>query len=262
MLEKILTRQTITTVCAIIIGYILYKIISKMVSKYLSKQAGKDKKKKQTMIGIINNIIKYFFIIIILLIILDAFGVDTMALITSLGVIGLVAGLAVQDTLKDFVSGMAIVFESQYFVGDIVEINGFKGEVISLGLKTTKLKAPTGEVKILANRNIIEVINYSISNVSATVSFQISYEDDIEKVEQILNKLFIKLNKEMTNIKGEISLYSITDLCDSGVELKAGVDCEASKVLEVKRYLLKEIKKELDKNKITIPYPQMVIHNG
>src|SRR5574344_2233421 len=116
MLEKILTRQTITTVCAIIIGYILYKIISKMVSKYLSKQAGKDKKKKQTMIGIINNIIKYFFIIIILLIILDAFGVDTMALITSLGVIGLVAGLAVQDTLKDFVSGMAIVFESQYFV--------------------------------------------------------------------------------------------------------------------------------------------------
>ena len=261
MLEKILTREIITTLCSIVIGYILYKIVSKIITKFLISKIGKDRK-KQTMIGIINNIVKYFFFTIVILIILDAFGVDTMALIASLGIVGLVAGLAVQDTLKDFISGVSIIFENQYFVGDIVEINGFKGEVLSLGLKTTKIKAPTGEIKILANRNISEVINYSLNNYVASITVQISYEENLEKVEKVLNKLFERLNKEMTNIKSNIELYAINNLCDSGVELKIQVECDVSDNMDVKRFLYKEIKKEFDKNKISIPYPQMVVHNG
>lgn len=261
MLDKILNRQTITTLLAVIIGYILYKIVSKLVIKYLSGR-GKDKKKKQTMISIINNIIKYFFIIIILLIILDAFGVDTMALIASLGIVGLVAGLAIQDTLKDFVSGMFIIFENQYYVGDIVDINGFKGEIVSLGLKTTKIKSLTGEVKILANRNIVEVTNYSISNYTALVNFEVSYDEDLDKVEKVLNKLFTKLNKEMTNIKSDIKYCGVNNLGESGIEIAVSVECAYIDNISVKRYLLKKIREELGKNGISIPYPQVVVHNG
>ena len=61
MLEKILTREIITTLCSIVIGYILYKIVSKIITKFLISKIGKDRK-KQTMIGIINNIVKYFFL--------------------------------------------------------------------------------------------------------------------------------------------------------------------------------------------------------
>ena len=66
----------------------------------------------------------------------------------------------------------------------------------------------------------------------------------------------------MTNIKSNIELYAINNLCDSGVELKIQVECDASNNMDVKRFLYKEIKKEFDKNKISIPYPQMVVHNG
>ena len=76
---------------------------------------------------LVTNIVKYFIIVIVFLIILEIFGVDTKALIASLGVLGLVAGLAVQDTLKDFIAGITIIVEDQYEIGDWVKINNFKG---------------------------------------------------------------------------------------------------------------------------------------
>ena len=94
--------------------------------------------------------------------ILDIFGIDTKTLIASLGVVGLVAGLAVQDTLKDFVAGMSIILENQYRVGDTITIKGFRGEVISLGIKSTRLRSLTGEIMIVPNHLIEEVINHSL----------------------------------------------------------------------------------------------------
>src|SRR5699024_1893706 len=108
----------------------------------------------------------------------------------SLGVVGVVVGLALQDILKDFIAGFTIMLENQYTVGDTVTIGTFKGEVISLSLKTTKLKAYTGEVNIIANRNVIEVINHSIENSLAVVNVSVDYSEDIEKVEKVLNELF------------------------------------------------------------------------
>ena len=102
--------------------------------------------------------------------------------------IGVVVGLAFQDLIKAFIAGITIVLEGQYRVGDIIEIAGFKGEVIYLGLKSTKIKANTGEIKIISNHLVADVINYSLSDSLAIVDIDIAYESNLEKVEKVFAK--------------------------------------------------------------------------
>lgn len=262
VLDKILIKEIVAPVLIIVFSIIVCKVIQGIVKRTLKLKSSKAGKKKQdTLVSVINNIIKYFIMIIALLMILDVFGIDTKTLVTSLGVVGLVAGLAVQDLLKDIISGMSIIFENQFYVGDTIEINGFKGEVTHLGLKTTKLKSYTGEVKIISNRNITEVVNFNLANSLAVVDFQIAYESETEKAEKILTNLCSKLTKELKNIKGDVTLLGVTKLDSSGVEYRITVETVPLKHYEVTRQILKAVKLELEKHKITIPYPQLVVHN-
>lgn len=261
MIKIFLSKKVIGPIIIIILFLMINIIVSKLVKKITKTKLVHDEKKKRTMISLLTNIFKYFLLTIAILMILNLYGIDTTALITSLGVVGLIAGLAAQDLLKDFLSGMAIIFENQYSIGDTITIDGFKGEVISLGLKTTKIMAYTGEVKIISNRNVMDVINHSISPSLAIVDIPISYEEDLNKVEEVLNNICNKLSKELKNIKGKVELVGIEQLANSSIIYRIQVKTEPLKHYEVKRILFREIKLELDKNKITIPYEQVVIHN-
>jgi len=262
ILDKILVKEVVAPILIIFFSIIIYKVVERIIKKtFVLKVKKANQKRQETLISVISNVIKYFIIIVALLMILDVYGIDTKTLVTSLGVVGLVAGLAVQDLLKDFISGMSIIFENQFYVGDTIEVGGFKGEVIHLGLKTTKLKSYTGEVKIIANRNITEVVNYNLANSLAIVDFQIAYEDDNDLAEEILKKLCEKLTKELENIKGNVELLGITKPDSSGVEYRITVETIPLKHYEIERKILKAVKLELEKNNITIPYPQLVIHH-
>ena len=247
----------------VIIGLVLYFILKKVIDKITNRHpgtSGRDKK-KDTIINLCKSIFKYLILIFVVLGILKLYGIDTTSIIASLGVFAAVIGLAFQDIIKDLLAGITILFENKYAVGDTVSINGFKGEVIHLGLKTTKLKSYTGEVKIIANRNITEVVNYNLANSLAIVDFQISYEADTDKAENILIKLCEKLTKELTDIKGDVTLLGVTKLDSSGVEYRITVETIPLKHYEIERKILKAVKLELEQSNITIPYPQVVVHN-
>ena len=150
-------EQLIHSGIIIILFICIYFIINRIIKKVIRRQFARNgEKRKKTLLLIINSIIKYFLMMVAVLTILNVYGVDTTALITSLGLLGLGASLALQDTLKDLLAGFFIIFENQYDIGDTVTIHDFKGEVISLGLKTTKLRAATGEIYTISNRNIQE----------------------------------------------------------------------------------------------------------
>lgn len=263
MLEKILIKEVVVPVIIVITFIIIYSILVRIIKKIAnSRLTYADKKRKKTITNLMINIIKYTFIIIAVLMILNVYNIDTTAIIASLGTVSLVAGLALQDTIKDFLSGLAIVFENQYGIGDTITVNGFKGEVINLGLKSTRIRAYTGEIMIIANRNIGEVINHSIDKSLAQVEFQVSYEDDLNKVEKILNQLCKRFNKEIDGLKGEVTLLGVTKLDSSGINYKITVETKPLLNAAIERYMLKEIKLELDKNGITIPYNQVVVRNA
>lgn len=261
ILDKILVKEVIGPILIVLVSILIYLIARGIVNNiFRIRNKYIDVRKSRTINGLINNLIKYFIVIIDVVMILDIFGVDTKTLIASLGVVGFVVGLAVQDTLKDFVAGISIILENQYRVGDTITIKGFRGEVISLGIKSTKLKAYTGEVMIIPNHLIEQVINHSLDKSLAIVDIPVSYNTDINKLENVLNKLFDKLNGSIDGITSSIKLLGLESYDDSSISYRIVVDTIPMKHYQVERELKKAIKVELDKNGIEIPFPQVVVH--
>ena len=261
MLKFISSKMFIMPILYILSGIIIYLLIAKLikqVSKLDIKQNKGIDKRKITIINLIKNIIKYIIAIIVIIMILNLYGINTTSIIASLGVASLVIGLAFQDIIKDFLAGIFIIFDNEYAVGDTVEINGFKGEVISLGLKTTKIKAYTGEVKALSNSSFTEVINYSLNHSNILMYIPISYETKIEEVETILNDLIpeIKKNKNVY----EVTLLGIDSFDDSCIKYAIILECVEMTQYGVKREVLKLIKNKFDEENIEIPYNKLDVH--
>lgn len=249
---------------AMIINSIIKRIIDRIIAK---RQVNIDKtsynyKKLTTFKVLLENIIKYIIIIFLILSILTVYKIDISSVLAGLGIAGLVVGLALQDLAKDLIAGFSIIVENQYAVGDIISIGDFKGEVIFLGLKTTKIKSYEGDIKIIANRNATEVINYSMSNSLAIVDIDIAYEEDNNRVEEILKNLTNELTKTLPNLKGEVELLGIQELSSSSVKYRIVAKTKAMEHLNVERLIRKALKERLDKENIKIPYTQIEVHNG
>lgn len=244
----------------IIVGILIYIVISKAIkkiSKYNINNKGLDKR-KTTIINLIRSIIQYIIAIIVIIMILNLYGVNTTSIIASLGVASLVIGLAFQDIIKDFLAGIFIIFDNEYAVGDIVEINGFKGEVIALGLKTTKIKAYTGEVKALSNSSFTEVINFSLNHTNLVLHLPVSYDTKIDELEKVLNKLIPKI-KENKNVC-EVTLLGLDSFNDSCMKYAIAIECVEMTHIGVKREVLKLVKNTFDKENIVIPYNRLDVH--
>lgn len=256
----------------IIVGIITYFIICFFINRISKVNIGKLKgkkatntyivaidKRKMTIVSLIKNVVKYTIAIIIIIAILSLYGVDTTSIIASIGIVGVVLGLACQDIAKDFLSGVFLIFDNAYAVGDYVEINGFTGEVISLGLKTTKIKAYTGEVKIISNSAFTEVTNYNLKQSKLVIDIPLSYDCDIEKVEKVLNDLVPEI-KAIPDVRKEVELLGVERFESSSIIYRIAIDCSPMSQYGVNRAVLRLIKLTFDKNKITIPYEQLDVH--
>lgn len=262
MLKFIQSEKFYLPIIYIIFGILTYIVVAKIISKVSKiniKYGGKGvDKRKNTVINLIKNIIKYLIAIIVIILILDIYGVNTTSLIASLGVVTAILGLAFQDTIKDFLAGVFLIFDNAYAVGDIVEINGFKGEVISLGLKTTKVKSYTGEVMVLSNSSFTQVINYSLNSSKLLIYIPVNYQTSIEKLEKILNEIKHQIEKNK-NVHS-MELLGIDDFADSAIKYAIVIDCLSMTHYGVKREVLRLIKLAFDQEGITIPYNQLDIH--
>lgn len=258
-------EMIIRPIIYIILGVLFFEIIKNIIKKAENKTMLKKRhqqKRMKTINSLIINIIRYIIIIIIGTMILSNFGVNVQSIVAGLGITAAIIGLAFQDVAKDFLAGISIILEDQYEIGDLVEINGFTGEVVNLGLKTTRLKNFKGQTLIIANHTITQVINYNLNNTKAIVDVSVGYEHSSEEVETVLNKLFEKLYKKIPKTVGKIQILGINELEESGVIYRIAVETLPGEHIPVERRLRKEIKEALDQAKIKIPYKQIEVHNG
>lgn len=260
--EVVLIKEVVEPSLIILFSILIYIMIGKIIKRFSKMPAKRvDQKKRQTILTVLKSVIKYIILAIDILLILNVYGIDTKAILASFGVIGAVLGLAMQDLLKDIISGISILFEDQFRVGDWIEVGGFKGEVISLGLKTTRIKAYTGETKIVSNRTLTEVTNFNMHSSMAIVDIEVSYEENLEKVEKVLSTLCTEEQEKIPMLKGKIELLGVQSLGENGITYRIVAPCKSMEQYGVERLLRKAIKQTLDKNHIIIPYPQVVIHN-
>ena len=260
MIDFIFSKKAYGPILYILIGYILYKIINNIIKSIMSKRSNKkNHKKEDTVINLIRIIIKYIIIIIVSLMIFEIYGVNTTSILASLGIVGAVVGLAFQDTMKNMLAGIFIIFDNRYNVGDTIEINGYKGEVLSLGLQTTKLKSATGEIYTISNSTINNVTNFTESDTLLIIDLGVGYNTDINKLEKILLKLNTKI-KKIENVKEDINLLGLDSFGASEMVYKISVLCKPNTHFPIKREILKLIKIEFDKKGIEIPFTQVDLH--
>ena len=262
VLDVVMTKQIFGTAMVILITFILISMFNKGIEKIMIK--GKNSfevKRRKTIVKLFQSVFKYVLIIIAMLIILDFYGVDTKSLIASLGVAGVVLGLALQDTVKDLISGTMLIMENYLAVGDIVTYNDFTGEVIELGLRTTKIKGFDGEVMIVANRNIDTIINASQKKATLYINISTSYDEKVEKVEKVLSEVVEKAISDKV-VFADSAYLGVNGFEDSEVKYLIYVVCNQDDRYKVNREILRRVKLAYDKNKIKIPYKKIEVHHG
>lgn len=258
----ICSKEVIGTIIIIILTYIVYKICYSIIDNATIK--GKDelvKKRRKTFLLLAKNTIKYILIILMVLALLSLYGFNINSLLAGLGIAGVVLGLGVQDALKDIFSGISIIFDDYFVVGDIVDYEGFVGTIIEFGLKSTKIRKYTGEVLIVSNRSINKITNITKEKSTVDIKIPTAYEEDILKVEKVINNIISKVKIDNKDIL-DIDYLGVDNFNDSSIDYLIRFTCKRGTQWDLKRVVLREIKLAYDKNNVKIPYNQLEVHNG
>jgi len=237
----------------------IYKI-SKLALRKVGTKPSPMQRRKKTIAKVTKSIIKYALGILGITVVLSIWDVNVTPILAGVGAIGLIIGLGAQKFINDLISGFFIIFEHHFDVGDKIEVKGFKGDVIDIGLKTTKIRNWRGEVKILSNGDITDITNFSMSESIAVVEFGIAYKEDIARTTQILNQELPKLRTTVEEIIEDPQVLGVIDLANSSVNMRVIAKTLNEKHYAVERILRQRIKEILDENKIEIPFPQVVVH--
>ena len=254
------SSHLIWSIVVIILATTLLGIIKALL--FRTKKDNVNIKRQNTLSKILMSLSKYIVSIICIVVILGVWGVDIMPALAGLGIVGLVVGLGAQKLITDFVSGIFIVFEHHFDVGDTIEVGDFKGEVIDIGLKTTKIKNWKGQVKIIANGELTQLINDSNYDTSFDVLIDIAYKEDATKVMKMFDEELQEKLKDREEIISMPKTVGLASLGSSAVTIKIVGSTKAESHYQLTRDILTIIKDLCDKENIEIPYTQVVIHQG
>lgn len=249
-----LVPKLVQAIQVVTIILVVTVIVIAVINRILKKN-----QREITVCRLLTNIIRWLSAIVIVIAVLAIWGIDTTALITGAGVVTLIVGLGMQSLIADVVAGLFIVFENEFNVGDIITVGDFRGTVISIGIRTTKLEA-LGNIKIINNSDIRGVLNQTVQPSTAKSLIDIEYGESLERVEEIIKTKLPEI--EIEGVIGAISYDGVATLGASGVTLQFTASCNEGDIFAVQRAMNKRLKVMFDENGIGIPFPQVVVHNA
>ena len=139
---------------------VLYYVISVLIGLLTSRSS-----RMETIGVLIDSVIKFGMMVIALVLILSAWNVPTPTLLAGAGIVGLAISFGAQGLLEDVFAGLSIILEKQFVVGDFVIVGEFRGEVIEIGPRNTRIKNIYGNILIIANSDIREIVNVNFDNI-------------------------------------------------------------------------------------------------
>ena len=228
---------------------------------YFAKIAFRGKKSK-TIARLLVSFVKWAIALCAVFFVLDAWGAPATATLTGAGVLALIIGLGSQSLVADILAGIFIVFEGEFQVGDIVIIDGWRGEVTEIGMRTTKLIDAGYNIKIVNNSEIKTIINQTQELSLAKAYVSVSYGARIEKIEAVIADNLESFKEKIPAIKEGPYYKGVSELGESGVTLLFVAKCQEDDIYQVQRDMNREIKIMFDNNGIEIPFNQLVVHMG
>lgn len=264
ILEKLITITLI-----IIIASISVKVCNKLVDYIMLTKDNANKKFKiksnekrsETLHKLIRSAIRYTIYFIAFFQILSTLGINTTSIVASAGIASVAIGFGAQSLVKDIISGFFIILEGQFDVGDEVKLYNQAafiagGSVISLGLRSTKIRSGNGEIYFIPNGSINQVINYSLTYNLAEVKFSIQIDETIEAIEERIQKVLdvANNNDKYHNFiykNDKLHVNNIEQIADNILTLNIVGKAKVGKKQSVETMLRKDFYNEF-KDKLTL----------
>ena len=217
----------------------------------------------RSVLSIVSSLLKYVAGIVILCWGLSIMGVNVSTIVASVGIIALVVGFSAESLIADVVTGAFMIFEKQYNVGDIAEVDNFRGTVTSIGIRTTCITDAGDNVKIVNNSAMKNILNRS-DRLSRSVSdIAVPYATDFEKLESQLPALMQSIHEAHPDIMINPPQYlGIQSLGDSAVILRFVVDVHEKDIYSGVRVLNHDLLLGFRRLGVECPFPQLDVHTN
>jgi moderate conductance mechanosensitive channel len=260
----------------IIIGisaYLLNKIVSRIIKKNLRvavipgekiSEEG-EKKRKDTLIRILNGAFQIALLTIASLMILQEAGLEIAPLLAGAGIVGLALGFGGQYLIRDIITGLFIILENQYRIGDVINIDNTGGLVEDISLRMTTLRDINGTVHHIPHGDIKKVSNLSKTFARVNLDIAIAYSSNLEHVINVINRTGNELAEDPLYKDSIISpprFLRVDEFSASAIIVKVLGDTKPLKQWEITGEFRKRIKIAFDQEGIEIPFPQIVVHNA
>lgn len=256
----------------IVIGaLILNKVVTSFIEKAVriavrpdgisSKEA--EEKRENTLIQIFTTTANIALLTITGLMVLQEFGVEIGPILAAAGIVGLAFGFGGQYLIRDIISGLFIILENQYRIGDVVSFDNASGTVQEISLRKTTLRDLDGTVHHIPHGEIKKVSNFSKDFSRINLDVGVGYSSNLEHVIAVINRTGTELAQDdlwKDSIILVPQFLRVNDFADSAIMLKILGETLPSKQWEVTGELRKRLKVAFDREGIEIPFPQMVIH--
>lgn len=216
----------------------------------------------RTVVTVVTNLLRYLTIIVIIIGALCLLEVDMPTILAGVGIVALIIGFGAESLITDVVTGMFILVDNQYNVGDIIEVNGFRGTVQEIGIRTTSIVDTGGNVKIINNSDMKNILNRSDNASKAVADFPIPYETDLEQLEKKIPALLQEIYQNNPAVLKAPPVYlGVQELGDSAVVLRFVAEVGESDIYAGARILNRDLFVGFRRLGVECPFQQVDIHN-
>lgn len=254
----------------IILGFIVIKIANRMIENFFNfKSKSKPHlkgaaKRNQTLISVLQNTVSIFLWFVVVVMVLQTFNVPVTTLLAGAGVVGLAVGFGAQSLVKDMITGFFIILENQFDKSDFVRINTSgttvaEGEVLFIGLRITKIQGYEGELFIIPNGTINEVVNFSKYNSIAFLDINVSIDEDLNRVEDLLSAFCENAMNIESTLSEPPQVLGLNDIANGEAIMRVMLVTEPMEHFGAKRRMRKAVKLYLSEYDINISVPTMDI---
>jgi moderate conductance mechanosensitive channel len=224
--------------------------------------AARRKQRAETMGGVLKSIATFAVFTLVGIMALSEVGVNVGPLIAGAGIVGVALGFGAQTLVRDFLSGIFMIFEDQYGIGDVVDLGDATGTVEAVTLRVTRLRDVDGTVWYVRNGEILRVGNMSQNWARTVLDVSVGYGEDLERVRNVLAEVGHEMweSEEFGgNILEEPEVWGVQDLSADGILIRVALKTAPLEQWAVARELRRRIKDRFDAEGIEIPFPQRVV---
>ncbi len=247
--------RIVGAIIILVVGYWLAQLISKLIGKAMTKA-----KVESTLTSFVQHLCQIGLLVFVVIAALNKVGVKTDSFVVVIGAAGLAIGFALQGSLSNFAAGIMLIIFKPFKVGDFIEAAGKMGTVQEIQIFNTILNSPDNIRIIIPNGQVTggNIMNFTVNGTRRIdLVVGVSYGDDLKKTQQVIKEVIISDNRVL---KEPAYTVAVSELGESSVNFVVRPWVKATDYWAVRFDLIEKIKLALDKNGITIPFPQRDIH--